>query len=162
MKRKIALPLAGVVMLCTLAIAQDTLPPFSGAWKLDLKRSKVEAKNPPSASTATIRYDGKVWNFSRTHQFPDKPADTWSTSVPVDAREPQISHEPSLTISTRVTREGNEVVLRETYVADSGEKATNTVHYRLEDANQTLIEDEQETTPEGTEHNLWMLTRVDK
>lgn len=160
MKRKIAFPLAGVVMLSTLAIAQDNLPPFSGTWKLDLKRSKVETKNPPSASIATIRYDGKVWNFSRTRQFPDKPADTWSTSIPVDAREPQISHEPSLTITTRVTREENEVVLRETYVADSGEKATNTVHYRLEDANRTLIEDEQETTPAGTEHNLWFLTRV--
>jgi hypothetical protein len=152
-----------VVMVSCLMTSEETgVPPFTGIWKLDLKRSEVEAKNPPSASTATIRYDGKVWNFSRTDHFLGKPADTWSTSIPVDAPAPRISHEPSLTITTRVSREGDEVVLHEKYVADSGEKATNTVHYRLEDGNRILIEDERETTPEGSEHNVWVLTRVGK
>ena len=80
----------------------------------------------------------------------------------VGAKEPSITHQDGLTISSRVTREGDEVVLRENYVADTGEKATNTVHYRLEDAGKTLVEDEQEVTTDGNEHNVWVLTRLQK
>ena len=78
----------------------------------------------------------------------------------VDAKQPRVSHEDGLTISSSVSREGDEIVLRENYVADTGEKATNTVHYRLEDGGNSLIEDEQEVTSEGNEHNLWVLARV--
>jgi hypothetical protein len=80
----------------------------------------------------------------------------------VDAREPSITHQEGLTISSHVTREGDEVVLRENYVANTGEKATNTVRYRVEDGGNTLVEDEQEVTTEGSEHNIWVLTRVQK
>jgi hypothetical protein len=147
---------------CVVVSAQSRVPAFSGVWNLDLHRSRIEAKNPPSASVATIRYDGKIWDFSRTHHYLHKPTDTWKTAMVVDAKEPRVTHQDGLTISSRVTREGDEVVLRENYVADTGEKATNTVHYRLEDGGNTLVEDEQEVTTEGNEHNLWVLTRVQK
>jgi hypothetical protein len=153
---------AAFALCCTVVLAQTNTPAYSGVWKLDLKRSKIEAKHPPSSSTATIRYDGKTWNFSRTHHYLHKPADTWTTSMIVDADKPRITRDPPLTITARVTREGDQIVLREEYVADTGEKATNTVHYRLEDAGKTLVEDEQEVTSEGNEHNLWVLTRVGK
>ena len=148
------------MFFCTVVPAQTHTPPYSGVWKLDLQRSKIEAKNPPSASIATIRYNGKLWDFSRTHHYLHKPTDTWKTAMVINAKEPRVSHQDGLTISSRVTLEQDEVVLRENYVADSGEKATNTVHYRLEDGGNTLVEDEQEITSEGSEHNLWVLTRV--
>ncbi len=50
----------------------------------------------------------------------------------VDAKTPRITHESGLTITAHMTREGNEIVLHEDYVADTGERASNTVHYRLE------------------------------
>jgi hypothetical protein len=151
-----------IALLCSALSAQTSVPAYSGVWKLDLKRSRIEAKNPPSSSITTIQYDGKIWNFSRTHHFLHKPADTWTTSMVVDAKQPRVSHEDGLTTSSRVTREGGEVVLHETYVADTGEKATNTVHYRLTDGGSTLIEDEQEVTSEGNEHNMWILKRMQK
>jgi hypothetical protein len=149
-----------VVLFCTAASAQTSIPAFSGVWRLDLKRSKIEDKHPPVASTATIRYDGKMWSFSRTHHFLHKPPDTWTTAMVVDAKDPQISHEPPLTITSRVTRAGDEIVLREDYISDTGEKATNSVRYSLRDGGKTLVEDEQEVTPEGNEHNIWILTRI--
>jgi hypothetical protein len=144
------------------SVAQTSIPAYTGVWKLDLKRSRLETKHPPSASTATIRYDGKTWNFSRTHHFLHKPADTWGSTMIVDAKEPRITREPPVTITARVTRQGDEIVLREDYAADTGEKASNTGHYRLEDGGNTLIEDEQEITPDGKEHNVWVLTRITK
>src|SRR5277367_917130 len=49
--------------------------------------------------------------------------------------------------------------LSEDYTADTGEKATNAVRYRLKDGGKTLVEDEREVTSEGNEHNVWVLER---
>jgi len=65
-----------ILLFCTVASAQAPVPPFSGVWELDLRRSKIESKDPPSASVATIRYNGTTWDFSRTHHFSHKPIDT--------------------------------------------------------------------------------------
>jgi hypothetical protein len=146
-------------MAFAIAHAQNGLPPFSGVWRLDVKQSKIEAKHPPIASVATIQYDGEVWKFSRTHRYLHKNPDTWTTSMIVGAKEYRIKREPPLTIKTRVDREGDVIVLREEYVADTGEKATNTVHYSLLNGGNSLVEDEQEVTSEGNERNVWILTR---
>jgi hypothetical protein len=145
-----ALRCAAIAVVSTLASAQASTPAYSGVWKLDLKRSRIEAKHPPSSSTATIRYDGRTWNFSRTHHYPHKPAGTWTTSMVVDASEPQITHDPPFTITARITREGDQIVLREDYVADTGEKATNTVHYRLEDGAIRSLKMNRRSPPKGT------------
>lgn len=147
---------------CIAATAQTPPLPYSGVWKLDVSRSRIEAKDPPSASTATILYDGKTWSFSRTHTHRHHPADTWATKMVVDAKEPRVSREGDVTTYSRITREGNEIVLHENYVADNGEKASNTVHYRLEDGGNTLVEDEREVASQASEHNLWVLTRSKK
>lgn len=80
----------------------------------------------------------------------------------VDSKEDRIERDPPLTIRSRMTREGDVLVLSENYVADTGEKATNTVRYSLSDNAQTLTEDEREVTSEGNEHNVWVLERKSK
>ena len=150
-----------LIMLATQAVTfgQGQVPAFTGTWKLDLHLSKIETKHPPIASTAKISYDGKVWHFSRTHQFSDGKADTWSTTMIVDSKKPRIQRFPPITSTSRITRDGSALVLNEDLRADSGERGTNTVRYTLSEDGQTLTEDEREGSPDGNEHNLWILKR---
>ena len=143
----------------SVAFCQDALPAFTGTWKLDLHLSKLETKSPPTASTAKIHYDGKVWHFSRTHHFPDGKADTWSTTMIVDSKKPRIQRFPPITSTSRITSDGNALVLNEELRADSGERGTNTVRYTLSDDGQMLTEDEREVSPDSHEHNVWILKR---
>jgi hypothetical protein len=150
-----------MIMSVTHAVTfgQDRVPPFTGVWKLDLHLSKIESKHPPSASTAKIRYDGKVWHFSRTHHFSDGKADTWSTTMIVDSKSPRIQRFPPITSTSRITRDGSALVLNEELRADSGEHGTNTVRYTLSEDGQMLTEDEHEVSPDSNEHNVWVLKR---
>jgi hypothetical protein len=150
-----------LIMAAAYAIAcgQNGLPAFTGTWKLDLHLSKLETKSPPIASTAKISYDGKVWHFSRTHHFPDGKADTWSTTMIVDSKKPRIQRFPPITSTSRMTRDGSPLVLNEELRADSEEHGTNTVRYTLSEDGQTLTEDEREGSPDGNEHNVWILKR---
>jgi hypothetical protein len=152
---------AALVFGCSVVRSQsDSL--FTGVWKLDLHESKVEDKHPPIASTATIRFDGKVWNFSRTHHFVHKKPDTWAISMMVDSKEDRITREPPLTIKSRIIRDGDALIFTEEYTADTGEKATNSVRYSVTNDGNTLMEDEREVTPDRNEHNVWILKRIRK
>ena len=77
----------------------------------------------------------------------------------VDSPKPLVVKNGPVTFYSRITRDGNALILKQDIVADTGEKATNTVRYTLEDSGKTLVEFEQEVTPEGNETNRWVSTR---
>lgn len=145
--------------LCAVVVGQEAAPPFTGVWTLNLQRSSIEAKHPPIASTARNRFDGQVWRLSRTHRYQQGKSDTWTTMLVVGSSKDRIERDPPLTSRSRMTRDGNALVLSEDFAADSGDKATNTVRYSLTDGGNTLVEDEREVTPDGSEHNVWVLER---
>ena len=150
-----------LLTLTTLAPAQNkTIPPFTGTWTLDLHRSTFEGKaHPPIAAEVVIRYDGTHWHRWRSHTAPDGKVDAHATDLIVDDPKPQVVKNGPVTTYSRITRDGNALILHQDIVADTGEKATNTVRYTLEDNGKTLIEFEQEVTPEGNETNRWVSTR---
>jgi hypothetical protein len=150
-----------LLALTTLAPAQTKpIPPFTGTWTLDLHRSTFDGKaHPPIAAEVVINYDGTHWHRWRSHTAPDGKVDAHAMDLIVDAPAPQVVKNGPATTYSRITRDGNALVLHQDLVADTGEKATNTVRYTLEDNNQTLIEFEQEVTPEGNETNRWVSTR---
>ena len=150
-----------LLALTTFAAAQDKpLPAFTGTWTLDLHRSTFDGKaHPPIAAEVVINYDGTHWHRWRSHTAPDGKIDTRAMDLIVNAPNPLVEKNGPVTIYSRITRDGNALVLHEDIVANTGEKATNTVRYTLEDNNQTLIEFEQEVTPEGNETNRWVSTR---
>jgi hypothetical protein len=147
--------------LTTLAPAQNKpVPPFTGTWTLDLHRSTFDGKaHPPIAAEVVIRYDGTHWHRWRSHTGPDGKVDAHAVDLIVDSPKPLIVKDGPVTFFSRITHDGNALVLKEDIVADTGEKATNTVRYTLEDNGKTLIEFEQEITPEGNETNRWVSTR---
>jgi hypothetical protein len=150
-----------LLTLTTLAPAQNkTIPPFTGSWTLDLHRSTFDGKaHPPIAAEVVINYDGTHWHRWRSHTAPDGKVDTRAMDLIVDTPNPLVEKNGPVTISSRITRDGNALILHQDFVANTGEKATNTVRYSLEDNNQTLVEFEQEVTPEGNETNRWVSTR---
>jgi hypothetical protein len=157
MKRLVLLLFAFI----TVSIAQTpAVPAFSGTWILDLHRTTFEGKpHPPIAATVIIRYDGTHWHRWRSHTAPDGKVDTSSMDLIVGSSKPLVVKEGPLTFYSYITRDGDALVLKEDIVANTGEKATNTVRYTLEDSGNTLVEFEQEVTPAGNETNRWVSTR---
>lgn len=150
-----------LLALTTFAPAQNkTIPPFTGTWTLDLHRSTFEGKaHPPIAAEVVIRYDGTHWHRWRSHTAPDGKVDAHAVDLIVDSPKPLVIKAGPVTFYSRIHREGEALVLTEDLVANTGKKATNTVRYTLEDSGRTLIEFEEEKTPEGNETNRWVSTR---
>jgi len=154
-----------LLALTTLTPAQNktqpkTIPPFTGTWTLDLHRSTFEGKaHPPIAAEVVIRYDGTHWHRWRSHTAPDGKVDAHAVDLIVDSPKPLVIKDGPITFYSRITHDGDALVLKEDIVANTGEKATNTVRYTLEDNGKTLVEFEQEVTPEGNETNRWVSTR---
>ena len=150
-----------LLAITTLAPAQNkSVPPFTGTWILDLHRTTFVGKpHPPIAATVDIRYDGTHWHRWRSHTAPDGKVDTHSIDLIVDSPKPLITRDGPVTTYSYIHHDGDALVLKQEFVANTGEKATNTVRYTLEDAGNTLIEFEQEVTPEGNETNRWVSTR---
>ena len=153
-----------LIALTALSPAQNnqskTIPPFTGTWTLDLRRTTFVGKaHPPIAAEVVIRYDGTHWHRWRSHTAADGKVDKQSMDIIVDSPKPLVKKEGPVTVYSRMTHDGNALVLEENFVADTGEKATNTVRYTLEDSGKTLIEFEQETAQGETETNRWVSTR---
>jgi hypothetical protein len=132
----LALCLAG---LTALSPAQNkSVPPFTGTWTLDLHRSTFVGKaHPPIAAKVVIRYDGTHWHRWRSHTAADGKVDAHAMDLIVDSPKPLVVKEGPVTSYSLMIRDGNALVLKEDFVADTGEKATNTVRYTLEDSGKT-------------------------
>ena len=156
--------IAAVLAVATLAQAQkNTVPPFSGTWTLNISRSSFVGKaHPPVAATVVIRYDGTNWHRWRSHTAPDGKVDAHGMDLIVDSATPLVVKNGAVTLYSRIHRDGDALILTQDIVADTGEKATNTVRYSLEDDGNTLIEFEQEKTPDGNETNRWVSTRAEE
>jgi len=147
---------------CVAAAQDGKVPPFSGTWILNMRRSKVEAAHPPVSGEAVILYDGKSWHFRRTHKTAAGKEDTWSIELVVGSQKFHIEKDGPLVFRSHMYRDGDALVLAEDITASDGQKAKNTVRYTLEDDGNTLIESEKEETPAGNETNRWVLERKAK
>ncbi|CAN5423760.1 hypothetical protein BH10ACI4_BH10ACI4_05660 [soil metagenome] len=136
------------------------IPSFSGSWTLDLHRSTFEGKpHPPIAGEIVIRYDGTHWHRWRSYTSPNGKVDARAVDLIVDEPKPLVVKNASDTSYTTMRREGEALVLRQDFVSNAGEKASNTVRYTLEDHGNTLVESEHEETPAGNETNRWVSIR---
>jgi len=156
---KLALLLSTVVLSAETTRSSVALPPFTGTWKLNMSKSKLQAAHPPVASTASIFCDGKHWHYKRTHTYKDGKSETWSIDLDVNSNLTHMEKDGPLTFFSKIHREGDALVLVEDIEADNGEKAKNTVRYSLLNNGRILEEVEHKQTPKGNELNRWVFER---
>jgi hypothetical protein len=142
------------------AAAKATLPPFSGTWTLNLKRSKIEGDKPIGVNQAVIEYDGKTWHYIHTHRNRyDQLSDTWQVTLVVGSPVYHVEQEEPLTFRSRIFRQGDAMVMLEHVKTDRGQRTTNMFRYTLEDGGNTLVEVDKVKGPLGTETNRYVLER---
>jgi hypothetical protein len=138
----------------------QTLPPFSGTWLLNLSRSKVSSERPTGTSRAVIQYDGKNWRYIHIHwNRYDQQEDKWQVRLLVGSSAYHVEKEEPLTFRSRISRQGDAMVLSEYLRTDKGQRAHTTTRYTLADGGNTLIEDERTEGPLGPVINRWVLER---
>ena len=173
MNRVLGLLLALSCLPCGLAHSQSpaktarraatasTLPPFSGSWVLDTKRS-VLSESISGRSTAVISYDGKVWRYTHRHQSsPDQQPEAWQITLPVDSPTFQVARGEEITFRSRIQRRGQALVLEQYGLTPHGQKIHNTTRYTLSPDGNTLTESEVSTGPLGPLKNTYVLVRDD-
>lgn len=139
--------------------AAATLPPFSGAWVLDTKRSVI-TERITGRSTAVIAYDGKTWHYTHRHQSsPDTEPEAWQITLPVDSPKFQVQPAEDITFRTRIQRRGSALVLEQYGVTQHGQKIHNTTRYTLSQDGNTLTEVETSVGPLGPVKNTYILVR---
>jgi hypothetical protein len=137
-----------------------TLPPFSGTWLLNLPRSKIASERPTGTSRAVIQYDGKNWRYIHIHwNRYDQQEDKWQVRLLVGSSAYHVEKEEPLTFRSRISRQGDAMVLSEYLRTDKGQRAHTTTRYTLADGGNTLIEDERTEGPLGSVINQWVLER---
>jgi hypothetical protein len=143
-----------------LPASPHTLPPFSGTWLLNLQRSKIESERPSGTSRAVIQYDGKNWRYIHIHwNRYNQQEDKWQVRLLVGSSAYHVEREEPLTFSSRISRQGDAMVLTEYLRTDKGQRGHTTTRYTLADGGNTLIEDERTVGPLGPATNRWVLER---
>jgi hypothetical protein len=156
------LALATLLLFAGTLLPAQTTPEFTGTWKLNPAQSKLQGPNPPNTSTVTITFNGAHWHYHRTHAYSARKPETFSIDLDLNASTPHIEKDGPFTFSSRLTREGATLVLREDITATNGQKATSIIRYTLTNNAQTLTELEYKQTPSHDETNRWVFDRVKK
>lgn len=130
-------------------------PNFTGVWKLNLQKSKLEIP-PPTATTFRIDHREPHFHLSRTHVY-GKQSDTWSADLTTDGKE-YYQKEGNLETWTRVYWDGDSLVLDQK-IKLNGKEGTNVVRYSLADNGRTFIALERMRTPRFSHENRWVFDK---
>jgi hypothetical protein len=144
-----------LLLTTTLAAGDGTKPDFSGTWKFNPEKSRLEM-TAPTKSIFVIEHQDPKFKLTRTHTLGDK-SNTLTFEVTTDGKE-HYRKDGVFESWTRMTWMGDELVL-DMKLAFGGEQGTNVVHYRLADGGNTFIAAEWYHMPREQHHNLWVFDR---
>ena len=130
-------------------------PDFTGTWKLNLAKSKLEI-TPPESSVFYIDHQEPRFRLKRTHVFNGKP-NTRAIELTVGGPE-VVQKDGTADFHARLRRDG-EVLVFDSYWIDGSSKATNIVRYTLSKNRAVFTADERLTAPDVQHHNIWVFDR---
>ena len=165
MKTRIAAPLFILVLTVAVLSASGTLrqgapagkPDLSGTWVLNLQWCQLQSPAKLDSGTITIEHRDPAFRFSRTFVTGGR-EDSVSYELTTDGRE-KIVTEPGRTTTSRMSWDGDVLVLDEKIVLTDGRAATNTVRYSLHEGGRMLIAEEKFRGPFHKHDNLWVADR---
>lgn len=132
-------------------------PDFSGAWVLNLPWCQLQSPAKLDSGTIAIEHKDPAFRFSRTFVVGGK-EDALSYELTTDGRE-KIVKEPGRTTTSRMSWDGDVLVLDEKIVLADGRAATNTVRYSLHEGGRMLIAEEKFRGPLHKHDNVWVADR---
>ncbi len=149
--------LASCGCLCAVLAFSQTAskPDFTGTWKLNLDKSKLESP-PPDSSRFVIDHKEPSFRLQRTHVFKGKP-DTWSIELTTDGKE-VVQKDGNMDFHVSLRWEGDTLIF-DSYWLRGTTKATNVVVYSLSKDRAVFTADERLTAPRAKHHNLWVFDR---
>lgn len=148
--------LLSLLGLTGFALAQQPQKPdFSGVWKFNPEKSKLQIPAPTS-STFVVDHKDPKFHLTRTHVYDGKP-DTWSIDLTTDGKE-VVQQEGDRTIRVRLYWEGNDLIF-DSIIVLKDRQATNIVRYQLSPDGKTFIATESFRGPKLKYDNIWVFDR---
>ena len=130
-------------------------PDFSGVWRADFKRSRLEIEAPDS-SVFRVRHEDPEFVMTRTHAAGGR-EDTFSVRLTTDGQE-HVHHKGDLEIQSRCAWDADGLLFTST-ILFGGSEAKNVVRYALSGDGRELWADETYTGPPKSYHNVWVMVR---
>jgi hypothetical protein len=146
--------------LLSLAIAVPqiaaTKPNFTGTWKANWSKSKLQFQQPDS-TVFTIIHREPDFSLSRTHTLQGK-SDTWSVSLKTDGHE-VIRNENGRTLRLRLKWEGDSLVFEVKIEKPDGD-GSDAVRYSLSRDGKTFTALERYRDAGRSYDNVWVFDRM--
>ncbi len=134
-------------------------PDMSGTWVLNLEKCRLQFPAKLDSGTITIEHKEPAFRFSRTFVVGGK-EDSVSYELTTDGAE-KVVKEPDRTTTSRLSWDGDVLVLDEKIWLANGRAATNTVRYSLQEGGRMLIAEEKVRAPFHKHDNFWVGERKD-
>ncbi len=158
MKKSILLTILSIVTaLAGASIAAQTAskPDFSGVWKLNLQKSKLQIPAPDSG-VFRIEHKESIFHLSRTFVKSGQ-EDTWTVDFTTDGKE-VVQEEKTETFRGRLSWKGSDLFLDST-ISIKDRTATNVVRYHLSDDGRVLTAAEKFKGPRLKYENVWVFDK---
>ena len=131
-------------------------PDFSGTWIFSAQKSALKVP-PPTSMTLQIEQKDPQISFARKQIYGDQNFD-WKLDTVTDGQKEVVQDAPGYTTHSRVSWQGNAILVDTEIIASDGTKVTDQVTYTLIDGGKTLEAVERQTTVggKGSSTNKWV------
>ncbi len=131
-------------------------PDFTGTWRLNLERSRLEI---PAPSSLTVRIEHREPSFalSARHVYGERSRDV-HFELTTDGKEAVVKDAAGAESHRRMYWEGESLVL-DVYWFEGETKATNVVKYTLSEDGHALTAVERAKATKYAYHNVWVLQK---
>ena len=144
----------GLLLASSLAAGEDPKPDFSGTWRFNPEKSKLETIIPPQSKLIfVIEHEDPKFKMTRTLILGER-TDTLSWEATTDGKEHH-RKDGEFESRMRMTWMGDELILK-SRLTRHDEQGTNEAHYRLTDEGMTMIAAEWYHMPSSQHHNYWV------
>ncbi len=148
------------------AAAPQTPPPskpnLSGTWIFDAQKSSLKIP-APSSMTLHIDQNDPEFHFARTQVY-DNQSFNWKLETVADGQKEVVEKSPAYTTNSRLSWQGNSLVLDQKIVAGDGTTVNDVVTYSLGPDGKTLQGVERQVTvgAKGSTTNKWVYDKKEQ
>lgn len=158
--KKALVMLVGILLVCVcfsevIGSSDQGKPDFSGVWKFNPQKSKLQI---PAPASGVFRIDHKepAFHLSRTFMSDGK-EDTWGIDLTTDGKE-VVQQGKAETVRARLTWDGNDLVFDSKIILKDRE-ASNVVRYHLSEDGKTFTATEIFRGPRLKYDNVWVFDK---